>query len=99
MPYILKESVHREIERLFDPDHVEDVRSQLASQDLPMERSAPPARVHAAILWLSKGDLKKFRDELNGARCDWRDTLVSAGLANEDWKDVLALRGIDCSDW
>ena len=99
MPYILKESVQREIERLFPPEHVEYVRSKLASQALPMERSAPPARVHIAILWLSGGDLKRLQYELDGASCDWRDTLVSSGLANADWKEVLVRKGIDCNDW
>lgn len=64
-----------------------------------MARSGPPPRVHLAVIWLSKGDIKRFDDELDGACCDWRDTLVSAGLANGDWKEVLRRKGIDCEDW
>ena len=99
MAYTLTESVQREIERVFAPEHVEYVRSRLAERELPMERSAPPPRVHIAVIWLSKGDRKRFDYELEGACCDWRDTLVSAGLANDDWKAILTKKGIDCHDW
>lgn len=99
MAYTLTPSVQREIERTFVPEHVDYVRSRLAERELPMGRSAPPPRVHVAVIWLSKGDIKRFDYELEGACCDWRDTLVSAGLANEDWKHVLTQRGIDCEDW
>src|SRR5262245_24295420 len=99
MPYVLKASVEREIERTFAPEHVDYVRRQLAERELPMDRSAPPPRVHVAVLWLARGDIKRFDYELGGACCDWRDTLVAAGLANEDWRTVLGQRGIDCSDW
>ena len=99
MAYTLTPSVQREIERTFAPEHVDYVRSRLAEQELPMGRSAPPPRVHVAVIWLSKGDIKRFDTELEGACCDWRDTLVSADLADEDWKRVLTHRGIDCEDW
>ena len=99
MAYTLTESVQREIERTFAPEHVVYVRSQLSERELPMERSAPPARVHIAVVWLSNGDLNQFDYELEGACCDWRDTLLAAGLANDDWKDILAKKGIDCHDW
>ena len=99
MAYTLEEAVLREIERTFAPEHVAYVRTQLAERALPMERSAPPPRVHLAVIWLSKGDPKRFDSELEGACCDWRDTLVSAGLANDDWEAVLKKRGIDRDDW
>ena len=99
MAYALTESVRQEIDRIFSPEDVDYVRSRLAERELPMDRSAPPPRVHIAIIWLSKGDRKRFDCELEGACCDWRDTLVSAGLANEDWKDILTKKGIDCHDW
>ena len=89
MPYILKASVEREIERTFAPEHVDYVKRRLSDQDLPMDRSAPPPRVHAAVLWLARGDVKRFDFELEGACSDWRDTLHAAGLASEDWKRVL----------
>jgi hypothetical protein len=99
MPYALKASVLHEIERTFAPEHVEYVRRKLSERQLPMDRSAPPPRVHIAVLWLARGDIKRFDCELEGACCDWRDTLVAAGLANEDWRTVLIQRGIDCDDW
>jgi hypothetical protein len=56
-------------------------------------------RVHVAVIWLSNGDIKRFGCELEGACCDWRDTLISAELADEDWKCVLKQSGIDCETW
>src|SRR4051794_13138003 len=54
MPYTLTESVQREIERTFAPEDLDYVRSRLSAQELHMERSAPPPRVHIAVIWLSK---------------------------------------------
>jgi hypothetical protein len=99
MTYTIVPAVQREIERTFAREQVDYVRTRLAQRTLPMDQSAPPPRVHIAVIWLSKGDLKRFDYELAGACSDWRDTLVAAGLGNEDWKDVLAQRGIDCHDW
>jgi hypothetical protein len=99
MSYILKEPVLREIERAFAPQHLDYVRTKLAEQKLPLDRSAPPSRVHIAVIWLSEGDIKRFDQELAGASCDWRDTLVSAGLADDDWKEILKGKGIDGDDW
>jgi hypothetical protein len=60
-----------------------------------MDQSARPPRVHIAVIWLSKGDRKRFDRELEGACADWRDTLVETGLAHEDWPDVLKRRDVD----
>lgn len=70
MPYILKASVEREIERTFAPEHVDYVRQRLREQELPRDHSAPPPRVHAAVLWLARGDIKRFDHELAGACSD-----------------------------
>jgi hypothetical protein len=99
VPYILEPWVEREIERTFAPEHVDYVRRKLREQELPRDSSAPAPRVHVAVLWLAKGDITRFDYELAGACCDWRDTLLAAGLANEDWKSVLTQKGIDCHDW
>lgn len=99
MAYTLKPAIEREIERIFAPEHVDYVRRKLRERELPWDSSAPPPRVHIAVLWLSKGDIKKFDCELEGACCDWRDTLTSAGLANENWRTILAQKGIDSHDW
>lgn len=97
--YVLKDSIQREVERLFPGEQLEDVLRKLRETKLPMDQGAPPPRVHAAVLLLSKGEVKRFDYELAGADCDWRDTLVSAGLGNADWKQVLNQKGIDCDDW
>jgi len=99
MSYVLKPSVEREIERTFAAEHVDYVKRRLSERELPMDRSAPPPRVHVAVVWLARGDVQRFDHELEGACFDWRDTLVAAGLANEDWRAVLTRRGIDCQDW
>ena len=41
-------------------------------------------RIRFAVLKLSSGDLKKLKQEVEGANCDWRDTLMAAGF------DVIA---------
>lgn len=99
MAHTLTESVLREIERSFAPEHVNYVRRRLSEQELPMALSAPPSRVHIAVIWLSRGDRKRFDQELEGACCDWRDTLDSAGLYGADWKTILTSKGIDCHNW
>ncbi len=97
--YQLEASILKEIERSFATEHRDYVITKLANTGLPMGAVAPPPRVHAAILWLAKGNLVTFDEVLAGACSDWRDTLVAAGLANQSWKLVLENRGIDCSRW
>lgn len=99
MAYSLTASVLREIQRSFAPEHVDYVRSRLTEQELPMALSAPPSRIHIAVIWLSRGNHKRFDQELEGACCDWRDTLDSAGLYGEHWKSILTNKGIVCHDW
>ena len=84
---------------MFDAETAEYVMERLREAELPLDRGAPPPRVHAAVLWLSQGDLDRFDRELDGACMDWRDTLVVAGLAYDDWREVLTDRGFDCHDW
>ena len=97
--YQLEISILKEIERGFATEHRDYVITKLSTTGLPMGAVAPPPRVHAAILWLAKGDLMKFDEALAGACADWRDTLAAAGLNNQSWKLVLEKRGIDCSKW
>ena len=82
MPYSLELSVLSEISRTFssacEVDYVERV---LSTAILPMGESAPPPRVHVALLWLSRGHIKRFDFEFRTARSNWRDTLMRAGLA------------------
>jgi crotonobetainyl-CoA:carnitine CoA-transferase CaiB-like acyl-CoA transferase len=97
--YQLEASILKEIQRSFAAEHRDYVTTKLASTGLPMGAVAPPPRVHAAILFLAKGDVARFDDALAQACGDWRDTLSAAGLANQNWKVVLQKRGIDCSAW
>ncbi|MET8552120.1 hypothetical protein [Micromonospora zamorensis] len=46
-------------------------------------------RVQAAVVFLSRGDSRRFLDALALAQEDWRDVLVGAGLADDDWADRL----------
>jgi hypothetical protein len=46
-------------------------------------------RIQAAVVLLADGDLRRLRQALELAACDWRDLLVAAGLANEDWPQRL----------
>jgi hypothetical protein len=94
MRYPLAHSVRREAARLFPADQADAVLDQLASTELPLGGDWPE-RVHLAILHLAQGDMHRFKHELAGARLDWRDTLVAAGLGNENWRDVLRGRGIE----
>ena len=40
-------------------------------------------RIRVATLRLSRGSLAALEREIEGAHCDWRDTLVSAGFADD----------------
>ena len=99
MPFKLEKSVIKEVNRVFSPEAAGVVCEKLQQTMLPMEDSAPSPRVHIAVIWLSEGDLEKFNRAIAGATCDWRDTLVAAGLGNEDWREVLSKNGIESNNW
>ena len=99
MKYQLEQSVRDEVHRLFDAEDVESVIAKLQTTKLMWERSAPPPRVHIAVLWLSNGNFDKFKMVIDEARSDWRNTLVRSGLGNDDWQQMLNESGIDCSEW
>jgi hypothetical protein len=40
-------------------------------------------RIRFAVLKLSAGDLQKLKQEIEGANCDWRDTLMAAGFGHD----------------
>lgn len=46
-------------------------------------------RVQAAIVLSAAGDLERLRYTVRLAIADWRDVLVSAGLADDDWRERL----------
>jgi hypothetical protein len=46
-------------------------------------------RLQAAIVLLSQGNVRQFREAVQLALADWRDLLVAAELANADWPERL----------
>ncbi len=51
--------------------------------------------INLAIIIASNSDIEKFYSFLELSTIDWRDTLVSAGLADENWLDVLKKYGFN----
>jgi hypothetical protein len=43
-------------------------------------------RIQVAALLLAQGDLRRLDDAMVLGHTDWRDLLVSAGLADEGWQ-------------
>lgn len=99
MGYTLHPTVIKEARRLFGQPDIDYVLAKLTDTPLPMVLSGPFPRVHLAVIWLSKGEQKWFDYQIEGARYDWRDTLVEAGLADDDWREVITRCGIDCTVW
>lgn len=63
----------------------------LESLHFPLVRSdSERERIQAAILILARGSVDRLVAAVREAEGDWRDVLVSAGLANESWQDCLA---------
>ena len=88
--------VRQQAHRFFAPAQADDVIAALDASDLSLGFTSVD-RVQLAILLISRGDMQQFRAALRQATQDWRDTLVSAGLADEDWPAVLKQQGIDIS--
>lgn len=98
-PYPIEEVVISEAKRLFKAEDLSSVLSGLRETELWAESAGPPPRVHIAVLWGSKGDMRAFRQKLQWAHDDWRDLLVEVRLASEDWREILQSHGIDAADW
>lgn len=91
----------RLIDRLFEPEDRDEVRTVLAREcgdNLPL--TGPPSstrthdRIRFGVLKLSEGDLTKLRDVVRHANRDWRDVLVWAGFGNsltahEQWARTI----------
>ena len=56
-------------------------------------RQTERARVQLALIKLSAGDIMKLRGAAHQASIDWRDVLVTAGLADGNWRYVLSTEG------
>jgi hypothetical protein len=89
----LTNAVKQQVKRFFLKSQVDAVTAELKGVRLPLI-SDNGERVHLAVLLMSRGDIETFRRLLKEATIDWRDTLVSAGLADEDWPEVLRHAGV-----
>jgi hypothetical protein len=87
----ITEEVRKRIRVLF-PEHqwlrVESLLEERCSAGLPLaghlgDEPGGFDRVHLAVLKLSRGSLEQLKLEIEGARRDWRDTLVAAGFGND----------------
>jgi hypothetical protein len=88
--------VRAQMEKKFSAADAAVACAELVDADLPLINS-DGERVHLGIVHLCTGTLADFRTHLAVAKIDWRDTLVTAGLANLGWHRVLQARGIDPS--
>jgi hypothetical protein len=52
-------------------------------------------RIRLAIILGSKGSLIEFEKYINMVKIDYRDVLMSVGLADELWKDKLIKKGFE----
>lgn len=75
----------------FEPIVAAKVLLLLEGVELPYLTSSleDADRVQLALVKLSEGSFARFREELQRARVDWRDTLDTAGLHHANWRDVL----------
>ena len=84
-------AVSQKIDALFLPESRDAARRLLAERcgtDLPLSTHMGPDpsgfdRVRFAVVKLSRGDLERLRREIEGAHCDWRDTLMAAGFGED----------------
>jgi hypothetical protein len=90
------ETVRQQTRRFFPSANADEVIALFDRTDLPLIANNGE-RVFLAVLLLSRGDMSQLQGALRQAKVDWRDTLVSAGLANEDWPSVLRAEGIEIS--
>jgi len=93
MSFEVTEVVKQQVRRFFTEPQVGAVIAELERADLPLINNNGE-RVHLALLIMSRGNIETFRQQLDSAKIDWRDTLVTAGLAHEDWPDALRRAGV-----
>jgi hypothetical protein len=98
-PYTLENDVVREIEKYFGIHDQKKVIAALGSTQLWADHAGPPARIHLAMIWKSKGDIKIFERTVRYDASDWRDLLIETGLANTGWEDRLKQKGIFPEKW
>jgi hypothetical protein len=87
----LTAAVVQKIEALFSPESREAAGRMIAERcgaDLPLSThmARDPSgfdRIRFAVLKLSRGDLERLKQEIEGAHFDWRDTLMAAGFGED----------------
>lgn len=87
-PVEISERVAARVARDYQRQQASQVIELLRSLDVPLVSSSDAfERVCAAILIEANGDAHRLVDAAGAAEVDWRDVLVSAGLAQEDWPE------------
>jgi hypothetical protein len=92
----LSPETRRRLDALFsieERDAAAKLLVERCGDSLPLTSSANGdfwERIRFAVLKLSSGDFKKLQREVEGANCDWRDTLMAAGFgesvtAHKSW--------------
>ena len=85
----LSESVSYCLEALFSGDDSTEAKrllTQECADNLPFSEpgdSREYDRIRFAVLKLSEGDISKLERAIDGAKCDWRDTLMAAGFGED----------------
>ncbi len=88
----VRDEVWREIIRAFGADAGPIMAMEIEAADIPLG-SESVDRIHMAVVYGAAGDVHRFRELVELSAVDWRDTLVTAGLAGDDWRDVLRKHG------
>ena len=83
---VISSRVKDRIDRDFDDRGRASVSADLRSLDLGESSEERDERICAAVLIMAAGDLVRFASAMALAERDWRDVLMSAGLAQEDWR-------------
>ncbi len=86
----LSDPLRRRVSSDFSPVDAQVVLSALGALELPFDRRQVGGRYLAAIVIISHGDPARFQAQVELARSDPRDILVTAGLADDDWPDRLS---------
>jgi hypothetical protein len=82
--------VEQRVRSDFERGSIDPVLARLAALDLPLVDSTDGReRIQAAIVLAAHGQWSAFEQLADLAEVDWRDVLVSAGLADEDWQARL----------
>ncbi|MDT7845072.1 hypothetical protein [Streptomyces justiciae] len=83
--------LHTRIERDFpEPGAAKGIEGALRVLAGELEGSRQDTeRLLAAAVLIADGDVDRFRSAVRLGRQDWRDLLVSGGVADGDWPSVL----------